>query len=137
MKYGISFEFCFDISMNMGLRGIQTQKSKHEVSYWTVQFFLIFIGLSFERPYLIKRLNLMIAKSVDFGKNCGFWSTVHFKKMQISQILKNHGFRKLQISKNHEIHKSWISMQNERPSLPRRVTPIFYQIVQYSAPRCG
>ena len=37
--------------------------------------FNLFIGLSFERPYLIKGLNLMIAKSMksaDFRIRCGF-----------------------------------------------------------------
>ena len=57
---------------------------------------MLLICLSFERPYLIKGLNLMIAKSiksVDFG----------LKKQILAQ---NHGFHKLQkpgMFKNHKI----------------------------------
>ena len=45
------------------------------------------IGLSFERLYLMEGLNLIIAKSADFGKYYGF---------QISEIayFENHTFRK-------------------------------------------
>ena len=65
--------------------------------------------ISFERPYLIKGLNIMIptfAKSTDFGKNHGFPKTVAFR------IRKNRGF--LCETKDH---------------LPRKVTPFLISYV--------
>ena len=59
----------------------------HSSQKWTL------IGLLFERPYLIKGLNLMIptfAKSADFGKNGEFWNkTADFEKPRISKKKKN------------------------------------------------
>ena len=67
-----------------------TEKLQYTMIHFTM---LIFIGLSFERSYLMEGLNLMIAKSADFGKNRGFQ-----QKLQILQISKTVDFGKPRIS---------------------------------------
>ena len=78
------------------------------------------------------------AKSADFGKNYGFrgfkkllilktaeLKTCRFKKNNMD--FENCQFRKIADFENHiqNPKKLRMSMLNERPSLPRKVTPIF------------
>ena len=91
----------------------------HQLEVTAIQFLDIAImlhisifGLSFERPDLIKGLNLMIAKSV---KNCGFhgfWKTADFRKPQISEP--------------HSESTKTADFYAKRPSLPGRVTLYFF-----------
>ena len=75
-------------------------------------------GLSFERPYLMKGLNLMHPK---YGENCGFRQKPRFSS-------KNHGFRnpktaafKIQKLQNYKNR----SLRQMKDHLPKKVTSIF------------
>ena len=95
---------------------------------WVSEMYLrrhfLFVGLSFEKLYLINLMIPTFAKSSDFGKNHGFWEKTNpqisktvdfrFQKLQISEIAN---FEKPRISdfRNRKFQKPQNSLWNERP----------------------